>query len=183
MHYLINLGNSRAAVLETAQLTSAEPPIAYYATGDFVAAWQPVAVAWSATAACVVPAVRRALDARWPGRIAYVGAADYPNVDFSAYGDGLGADRMANAAAARALNPKTAVLGIGVFLHGVHGVLNRTGPDGKTEVGPVFITQLDDDSIPETGEMLFEFIVPHIDVAEIEIGTLRVFHCKDLITP
>ena len=110
MHYVINLGNSRAAVLETAQLTSAEPPVAYYATGDFVASWQPVAVAWSATAACVVPAVRRALDARWPGRIAYVGAADYPDVDFSAYGDGLGADRMANAAAARALNPKTAVL-------------------------------------------------------------------------
>ena len=110
MHYLINLGNSRAAVLESTRLTAPEPPVEYYATGDFAAAWQPTAAAWNATAACVVPAARRALDARWPGRIAYVGAADYPDVDFSAYGIGLGADRMANAAAARALNPNAAVL-------------------------------------------------------------------------
>jgi hypothetical protein len=42
---------------------------------------------------------------------------------------------------------------------------------------------LDDDSISETGKMLFEFVVPHVNVAKVEVGASGIFHGKDLITP
>lgn len=109
MHYLINLGNTRAAVVDKARLTDKPVPIATYPTGDFAADWKP-GDDWTATAACVVPAVRTALEHVWPGRIVYVGRNHFPDVDFSLYGKGLGTDRMANAAAAHALCPRQSVL-------------------------------------------------------------------------
>ena len=108
-HYLINLGNTHSAVVEAVRLADNPPPVASYATSSFVECWQPSGE-WTATAACVVPAVRIALEQRWPRRISYIDASHYPDVDFSAYGAGLGADRMANIAAAHALNPDAPVL-------------------------------------------------------------------------
>jgi len=61
--------------------------------------------AWSAKAACLVPAVRELLHERYPGRFMFVSAASYPWIDFSSYDiSTLGADRIANAAAAQALD-------------------------------------------------------------------------------
>jgi len=52
-------------------------------------------------AACVVPALRQALQERLGERIAFVSCRAYPNLDFSSYDTTtLGADRIANAAAA-----------------------------------------------------------------------------------
>ncbi|MBR6471752.1 MAG: type III pantothenate kinase [Victivallales bacterium] len=110
MHFLLNIGNTRTAVLDNAHLTEKPPPIHYYATERFVEEWRPQGGDWFATAACVVPAVREALEHSWTGRISFVDAGSFPEVDFSAYGSGLGADRMANAAAAHALNRSGASL-------------------------------------------------------------------------
>lgn len=109
MHFLLNIGNTRVAVLDNARLTKKPPPIRYFAPGQLVEKWHPKGD-WFATAACVVPTVRDALEQAWPGRINFVDANCFPEVDFTAYGSGLGADRMANAAAARALNHSGASL-------------------------------------------------------------------------
>ncbi len=92
-------------------LAETPTPVTSFATREFVEQWKPTGN-WSATAACVVPAAHDALERRWPGRIVYVNAFHFPDVDFSAYGTGLGADRMANAAAAHALCPRRPVLAI-----------------------------------------------------------------------
>lgn len=96
-------------MVEAGRLTDSPAPVTTYATGSFVDCWQPTGE-WTAMAACVVPGVRQALEQRWPRRIEFINSTHYPGVDFSAYGAGLGADRMANVAAAHALNPDTAVL-------------------------------------------------------------------------
>ncbi|MBQ4480734.1 MAG: type III pantothenate kinase [Victivallales bacterium] len=109
MRYLLNIGNTRVAVLDNDRLAERPAPVFYFATGDFVENWHP-AGDWLATAACVVPSIRAALERRWPGRIVFVDSDSYPEMDFSAYGPGLGADRMANAAAAHALFPRQTAL-------------------------------------------------------------------------
>ena len=59
---------------------------------------------WCALCACVVPAVRLILEKFWPGRFHFVSWRDYPFMDFSRYdAERLGADRVANAAAAFSL--------------------------------------------------------------------------------
>lgn len=107
MHYLLNIGNTRVAAMPAAELR--ESQIKYYATENFLAQWSPRG-AWSATVACVVPAVRRQLEARWPGCCHFITSADFPELDFRSYGKGLGADRMANAAAGYRLASNHAVM-------------------------------------------------------------------------
>lgn len=109
MHYLLNIGNTRVALLEASALKGALPRIRHFGTGEFLGKWRPSG-SWRATVACVVPEIRRKMPPEWLVRSHFIDTSDYPGMDFSAYGRGLGADRIANAAAAHALVPGRAVL-------------------------------------------------------------------------
>ncbi|MBO7741300.1 MAG: type III pantothenate kinase, partial [Victivallales bacterium] len=99
--YLLNIGNTRCAVA-SGEVTNASP--VWYCAGDEVTeVWRPQGE-WRAVVSCVVPKIREALAGKWGKRIHFIGASDYPEVDFTAYDwERLGTDRMANAAAARRL--------------------------------------------------------------------------------
>jgi len=56
---------------------------------------------WQGIIACVVPAAREALTARYGSRVHFISVDDFPEIDFSGYScQTLGADRIANAAGA-----------------------------------------------------------------------------------
>lgn len=111
MRYLLNIGNTRAAVASGTPGT-ADFSVEYFATEEIASHWMPDETrAWDALAAAVVPAVRQALETRFPGRIHFISAKDYPEIDCSRYDvSRLGADRLANIAAAHRLCPNQAVL-------------------------------------------------------------------------
>lgn len=104
MRILLNIGNTHSQfALETAQgvgkistLNSRElcaelaVLLAQQATDD-----------WQMLAACVVPALRQALQERFGRQIAFVSCESYPQINFERYDTRtLGADRIANVAAA-----------------------------------------------------------------------------------
>ena len=95
--YCLNIGNSRVALCETPVRECV--CIERYATAEFMQQWR-LPDAATALAACVVPSMRDALQARYRDRIHFISIADYPELDFSSYDyRTLGADRIANAAA------------------------------------------------------------------------------------
>lgn len=111
MHFLLNIGNTRAAI---AQGTPGGDDFAvdYFPTQEVAEAWNPPdCIPWHATAACVVPAIRKRLIERFPQRMHFISPEDYRDIDCSAYDVArLGADRLANIAAAHRLSPDRSVL-------------------------------------------------------------------------
>ncbi|MFA6929836.1 MAG: type III pantothenate kinase [Lentisphaeria bacterium] len=108
MRFLLNIGNSNTQVARELacgglELTAILPTSQIERLGcvDFL---EQETENWQAVAACVVPSVQKKLQNRYPGKILFLSAASYPDIDFSFYDiQTLGADRIANAAAARAL--------------------------------------------------------------------------------
>lgn len=96
---ILNIGNTRIQSWE-----EGADQVAYFDTSAIVSAEDMARVLGDADqvkAACVVPRIREILEKAWPGRVKFVSAVSYPFLDFSAYDvTTLGADRMANAAAA-----------------------------------------------------------------------------------
>ncbi len=130
MRYLLNIGNTRTAV-GVGVPGSDGFAMEFHSTVGFGEAWSPSAPdgGWHAVAASVVPSARRALEARFPGRFHFISAEDFPWIDCSAYDmPRLGADRLANIAAAHRLSPGRAVLVIdcGTALNSV-----CVSPDGR----------------------------------------------------
>ena len=108
--YCINIGNSRVAVCEAP--VDATTRVERYERAQWLSHWQ-LPDAATAVAACVVPAMREALQERYGDRIRFIGIADYPQLDFSNYDyRTLGADRIANAAAVHQLTGKVPVMAI-----------------------------------------------------------------------
>ncbi|MGN0866073.1 MAG: type III pantothenate kinase [Oligosphaeraceae bacterium] len=110
---LLNVGNTRVAVGEGLP-GMPEFRAEYFPTEQFLAQWTPPRQDpsdWHAWGACVVPPIARTLDARFPGRFHWISPGDFPQLDCSLYPPGrLGADRLANLAAAHALAPRQAVM-------------------------------------------------------------------------
>ena len=109
---LFNIGNTRVAVASGLPGTPGFQTD-FFPTGDFLHQWTPPqeTTPWNACAACVVPAIARELDARFPGHFHWLSPRDFPQVDCSLYAEGrLGADRLANVAAAHHLCPGQPVM-------------------------------------------------------------------------
>lgn len=108
MRFLLNIGNSNTQVARELscgglELLAILPTARIELLGclDFL---DHETENWQAVAACVVPSVQKKLQNSYPGKILFVSAASYPDIDFSLYDiQTLGADRIANAAAAQAL--------------------------------------------------------------------------------
>jgi type III pantothenate kinase len=107
MRYLFNIGNSHTQIAREdasgiellTTLPTAE--LLRHGTVDLL---ECQSGAWSARAASVVPAAQKLLQTRYPGHFMFISAVSYPWLDFSLYDiRTLGADRIANAAAAQAL--------------------------------------------------------------------------------
>ena len=111
MRYLLNIGNTRTAVAQ-GMPGAADFTVEYYDTPEIAAAWNPPKDGdWTAVCSCVVPAVRQALELRFPGRLHFISAADYPEINCGRYDIArLGTDRLANIAAAHRLSPNRAVV-------------------------------------------------------------------------
>lgn len=111
MRYLLNIGNTRAAVASGTPGAS-DFSVEYFTTEEIATRWCPEECSvWDAIGASVVPSVRQALEARFPGRIHFISVSDYPEIDCSRYDvSRLGADRLANIAGAHRLCPNQAVL-------------------------------------------------------------------------
>ncbi len=109
----LNVGNTRVAVGEGLPGTP-EFQVEYFPTEHFLEQWAPPCrelTSWRAYGACVVPPIARALDAQFPGGFHWISPQDFPQLDLSLYPPGrLGADRLANLAAAQALAPGEAVM-------------------------------------------------------------------------
>ncbi len=107
MRFLLNIGNTHTQIAreDAAGVELFETiPTAGLLQHSSVASLDQQSGDWSAKASCVVPAVQKFLQKRYPGRILFISAASYPGIDFSRYDvRTLGADRIANAAAAQAL--------------------------------------------------------------------------------
>ncbi|NMA19841.1 MAG: type III pantothenate kinase [Lentisphaerae bacterium] len=113
MRFLLNIGNTHTQIArdgaEGIELLAAVPTADLLKQGSITHLDQSAAP-WSAKAACVVPAVQQALQKQYPGQILFISSTAYPELDFSRYDvRTLGADRIANAAAAYSL-------GIGAIL-------------------------------------------------------------------
>lgn len=106
--WLLNIGNSFA---EMARLEGELQPLPRWPSARLGEAdWElPGGAGEPVLAACVVPALRERLGGRWPGRLRWLEPALVPGVDFSGC-SGMGADRVANAAAAAALLPLPAIV-------------------------------------------------------------------------
>lgn len=110
MHYLLNIGNTRTAVA-CGIPGKQDFRVEFFNTPEIAEQWRPGEGEWHATASAVVPAVREALQKRFPGRIHFISPEDFPQIDCSAYDvKRLGGDRLANIAAAHALSPERAVM-------------------------------------------------------------------------
>ncbi len=109
---VFNAGNTRVAVGHGIPGTL-EFRQEFLPTEEFLARWTPPAeeTAWRGVGACVVPAIRDGLRRLCPGRIHWISPADYPEIDLCGYpGERLGADRLANLAAAHHLSPDRPVM-------------------------------------------------------------------------
>lgn len=110
LNLLLNIGNTHTqiacenasgflelvSVVDTPRLAEAPDRFADFIPGDAATTG-----CWQAYCACVVPALRNALDTAFPNKFHFITYRDYPWLDFSAYSvETLGADRIANAAAA-----------------------------------------------------------------------------------
>lgn len=111
MRFLLNIGNTRAAIASGTPGES-DFSVEYIPTQEVADVWNPPdCPQWHANAACVVPAVRASLLERFPGRLHFISPADFPEIDCSGYDVAkLGADRLANIAAAHNLAPNSNVL-------------------------------------------------------------------------
>ena len=111
MRFLLNIGNTRAAVAKGTP-GGDDFVVDYLPTQEIAEGWNPPSNGeWHATAACVVPAIRKRLVERFPQRMHFITPEDYPDIDCSAYDTArLGADRLANIAAAHSLSPDRSVL-------------------------------------------------------------------------
>ncbi len=114
VQYILNIGNTRCAVT-TWDDAAARPDcrsLWHCMTPEFDQSWQPLVDGdWQATASCVVPSLRARVETKWPGRFHFVSPADYPWISLGDYDiPRLGADRLANIAAAAALLPGQSVL-------------------------------------------------------------------------
>ena len=104
MQYLLNIGNTHTQVgVQDAGapslLSVLETPSV--AASGHIPLLDSAPDGWSATASCVVPAVRAALTTTYGSRIRFLSAADFPSLDFSAIDvTTLGIDRICNASAA-----------------------------------------------------------------------------------
>ncbi len=110
---LLNVGNTRVA-LGNGTPGTPDFQVDYFPTEHFLSQWTPPSResgAWKVCGACVVPAIARTLEARFPGHFHWISPKDFPQLDCSLYPPGrLGADRLANLAAAQALAPRQAVM-------------------------------------------------------------------------
>ncbi len=109
---VFNAGNTRVAVGHGIPGTPGFRQ-EFLPTEDFLARWTPPSaeIAWRGVGACVVPAIRDGLRRLCPGRIHWIGPGDYPEIDLCGYpGERLGADRLANVAAAHHLSPDRPVM-------------------------------------------------------------------------
>jgi len=107
MRFLLNIGNTHTQIARDdasgIELLVTLPTADLLQLGNLLLLDQQGAN-WSAKAACVVPAVQQLLQKRYPGQILFISSVSYPEIDFSRYDvRTLGADRMANAAAAYSL--------------------------------------------------------------------------------
>lgn len=114
--FLLNIGNTTVQLAE--HNSSQLHLLASYSTADllsqeniFLKEFEDAGQNWRAVAASVVPELERKLSNKYAAEIEFISYKAYPAIDFSYYDAAkLGADRVANLAAAKALYPDKAVV-------------------------------------------------------------------------